>query len=184
MHDFTHKIYFYDWKNLKETCILTQKMAWPPTTYDVISRYYSNWPSLNSSQNVEEGWTKRYWNRQALMFCPLGENSKNLMATWGGGIHHPLVRPRVRIMCVMSLVISCSLYNQTNFMKRNSHKFVRGVASFSTYVVGLAYFHFHISWKLHAWLVRTDLSNTYLTSTTHNLLQVVEWSNQKFVGVA
>ena len=65
----------------------------------------------------------------------------------GGGapIHHPLVRPRVRIMCVMSLVISCSLYNQTNFMKRNSHKFVRGVASFSTYVVGLAYFHFHIS---------------------------------------
>ena len=69
-------------------------------------------------------------------------------------------------------------------MKRNSHKFVRGVASFSTYVVGLAYFHFHISWKSHAWLVRTDLSNTYLTSTTHNLLQVVEWSNQKFVGVA
>ena len=59
--------------------------------------------------------------------------------------HHPLGRPRVRIMCVMSLVISCSLYNQTNFMKRNSHKFVRGVASFSTYVVGLAYFHFHIS---------------------------------------
>ena len=63
----------------------------------------------------------------------------------GGVIHHPLVRPRVKIMCVMSLVISCSLYNQTNFMKRNSHKFVRGVASFSTYVVGLAYFHFHIS---------------------------------------
>ena len=27
-------------------------------------------------------------------------------------------------------------------------------------VVGLADFHFHISWKLHAWLVRTDLTNT------------------------
>ena len=27
-------------------------------------------------------------------------------------------------------------------------------------VVGLADFHFHISWKLNAWLVRTDLTNT------------------------
>ena len=31
------------------------KMAWPAATYDVISPYHSNWPSLNLSQNVREG---------------------------------------------------------------------------------------------------------------------------------
>ena len=31
------------------------KMAWPPATYDVISRNHSNWPSLNLSQNAREG---------------------------------------------------------------------------------------------------------------------------------
>ena len=34
-------------------------MAWPPATYDVISRNHSNWPSLNFSQDVCEGWTNR-----------------------------------------------------------------------------------------------------------------------------
>ena len=46
----------------------------------------------------------------------------------GGCIHHPLLRPSVKIMWVMSLV-----------------GYDRSVASSSTYVVGLAYFHFHIS---------------------------------------
>ena len=34
-----------------------------------------------------------------------------------------------------------------------------GIASFWT-VVGMADFHFHISWKLHAWLEHTELTNT------------------------
>ena len=28
------------------------KFAWPPATYDVMSRDHTNWPSLNLSQNV------------------------------------------------------------------------------------------------------------------------------------
>ena len=35
------------------------KMAWPPATYDVISRNHSNWPSLNLSQKVRKGWKKQ-----------------------------------------------------------------------------------------------------------------------------
>ena len=44
------------------------------------------------------------------------------------------------------------------------------------------------SWNLHAWLGRTDLTNTfidtlsYLSPTTINLLQAVEWSKQRFLG--
>ena len=64
------------------------------------------------------------------MFYPLGKNSKNFTGdgVGGGCIHHPLVRPSVKIMWVMSLV-----------------GYDRSVASSLTYVVGLAYFHFHIS---------------------------------------
>ena len=71
------------------------KMAWPPATYDVISRNHSNWPSLNLSQNVRKGWTNSYWKRQVLMFYPLGKTQKNLC---GGSIHRhpPLVRPWVK----------------------------------------------------------------------------------------
>ena len=45
-------------------------MAWPPSTYYVISRNHSNWPSLNLSQKVRKGWTDSYWERQMLMFYP------------------------------------------------------------------------------------------------------------------
>ena len=42
------------------------------------------------------------------------------------------------------------------------HAAIRGVARFfTTVVIGLADFRFHISWKLDAWLVRTDLANTF-----------------------
>ena len=59
---------------------------------------------------------------------------------------------------------------------------IRGIASFST-IVGLADFHFHTSWKLHPWpIIHTDLTNTWaLTPATHNLLQEIEWGNQKLV---
>ena len=65
------------WKNMH----FHPKLAWPPATYDVISRYHSNWPSLNSSQNLQEGWTNSYWIHRVLMFYPLGKNSEILMVT-------------------------------------------------------------------------------------------------------
>ena len=74
-----------------KTMYFHSKTAWPPTTYDVISRNHSNWLSLNLSQNVREGWKNSYWKRQALMFYPLGENSEKLYGGGGGevGIHPP-----------------------------------------------------------------------------------------------
>ena len=39
------------WKNMH----FHSKMAWPPATYDVISRNRSSWPSLKLSQNELEG---------------------------------------------------------------------------------------------------------------------------------
>ena len=78
------------------------KMAWPPATYDVISHNHSNWPSLNLSQNVREGWTSRYWKRQVMMFYLLQKTQKNIGwgggGGWGGGIHRkpcPYVPPGV-----------------------------------------------------------------------------------------
>ena len=59
------------WKNM----YFHPKLAWPPATYDVISHNHSNWPSLNSSQNLGEGWMNSHWKRQVLMFYPLGKNS-------------------------------------------------------------------------------------------------------------
>ena len=56
------------------------KLAWPPATGN-----HSNWPSLNLSQNLREGWTNSYWKRQLLMFYPLGKNSEKPHG--GGGIH-------------------------------------------------------------------------------------------------
>ena len=54
------------------------KMAWPPRTYDIISRNHRNWPLLNLTQNAREGWTNSCWKNRVLitMFCPLGENSE------------------------------------------------------------------------------------------------------------
>ena len=57
-----HKIYFYCWKNM----YFHAKTAWPPPNYDVISRNYRNWPSLNLTQNVREGWTNSYCSRGKL----------------------------------------------------------------------------------------------------------------------
>ena len=61
-------------------------MVWPLATYDVISRNHSNWPSLNLSQNVREGWTNRYWKRHVLMFYPRG---KKLKKNLGGSTPFP-----------------------------------------------------------------------------------------------
>ena len=37
LHGFSHKIYFYSYKKLKKH-VFSFKMAWPPVTYDVISK--------------------------------------------------------------------------------------------------------------------------------------------------
>ena len=42
-------------KEVEKNMYFHSKMAWPPATYDVISRNHSNWPSLNVSQNVCKG---------------------------------------------------------------------------------------------------------------------------------
>ena len=66
------------WKNR----YFHSKIAWPPATYDVISRNHSNSPSLNLSQNIREGWTNSYWKRQVLMFYPLGKDSDKPYGGW------------------------------------------------------------------------------------------------------
>ena len=60
------------------------KLAWPPVAYNVLTRYHSNLPSLNVSQNVHEGWINSYWKRQVQMFYPLGENSQKPPCTSEG----------------------------------------------------------------------------------------------------
>ena len=96
LHDFSHNIYFYCWKKLKKHYLyFHSKMAWPPPTYEVISRSPRNWPLLNSTQNAPVRWTNSYWTRQVLMFYPLRENSdqQNLR-----GWHQlPLAPPKVKI---------------------------------------------------------------------------------------
>ena len=66
---------FYCWKSRKNV-YFHSKMAWPPATYDVISRNHRNWPSLNLTQNAREGWKNSYWKHQVLMFYLLGKNSE------------------------------------------------------------------------------------------------------------
>ena len=60
------------------------KLAWPPVAYNVLTRYHSNLPSLNMSQNVHEGWINSYWKRQVQTFYPLGENSEKPPCTSEG----------------------------------------------------------------------------------------------------
>ena len=76
------------WKNM----YFHPKLAWPPATYDVVSRNHSNWPSLNLSQNVRKGWINSYWKRQVLMFYFLGKNSEKSYGRW----MLPLCVPRVK----------------------------------------------------------------------------------------
>ena len=54
LHHFIHKLYFYSWRSWKYI-LSHSKTAWPPATYDVISRKHSNWSSFNLFQNAREG---------------------------------------------------------------------------------------------------------------------------------
>jgi len=59
-------------KEVEKTGIFTQKWLDHLITYDVISRKHSNWPSLNLSQNVREGWTNSYWRKEKAQKNPRG----------------------------------------------------------------------------------------------------------------
>ena len=75
------------------------KLAWPPATYDVISRNDGKRPSLNLSQSVREGGTNSYWKRQVLMFYSLGKkkSEKPYEDPPPPPLSPPLVRPRVKV---------------------------------------------------------------------------------------
>ena len=85
LHDFSHKIYFYCWKKLKNMNFYS-KMVWPPPPYDVISRNHRNLPLLNLTQNAREGWTNSYWKKiRCWCFIVYEKIQKNFSGGW-----HPL----------------------------------------------------------------------------------------------
>ena len=54
------------------------KMAWPPATYDIISRNHSNWPSLNLSQNGASDKQTATENFRCWCFIVKEKKKKNL----------------------------------------------------------------------------------------------------------
>ena len=82
--------FFFHWKMVKNTHFYS-KTAWPPATYDIISRYHSNWLSPN--------FTKMFSRINEQLLITAYANNKccwrNRRKTFGGGIR-PLVRPRVK----------------------------------------------------------------------------------------
>ena len=68
------------------------KMAWPPATYDIISRNHSNWPSLNLSQNGVRDKRTATENFRCWCFIVEEKNQKNLRPP-----PPPPVHPRVKI---------------------------------------------------------------------------------------
>ena len=77
------------------------KMAWPPATYDIISRNHSNWPSLNLSQNGASDKQTATENFRCWCFIVKEKNQKNLRGGWQL-LPPPLVHvcPRVKICLV------------------------------------------------------------------------------------
>ena len=66
-----HFVYFY-LKRVKNTNF-SSKMAWPPATYDVISRNQSNRFSPNLCQNMSEEYVHSYRKRQVWIITRLGK---------------------------------------------------------------------------------------------------------------
>ena len=60
-------------KEVEKNMHFHSKMAWPPSTYDLLSRNHRNWSSLDLPQNGREGKTNSYWKRQVLMINRLGK---------------------------------------------------------------------------------------------------------------
>ena len=96
------------------------KMAWPPATYDIISRNHSNWPSLNLSQNGASDKQTATENFRCWCFIVKEKNQKNLR---GDGSRTPPppplhVCPRVKI-CLVFL----KHYRKTVFDPRQEKNF-------------------------------------------------------------
>ena len=118
---------FFVQRGWKKDMCFHPKMAWPPTTYDVITCNHCNWPSLNLSQNAREGWTNSYWKRRVLTFYPLGKNSEK---PYDGGIHPPFYVVRGLI----SLLVSSGVVPIMNYTGRIRPK---GVTFFRLQLLGL-----------------------------------------------
>ena len=90
LHDFSHKIYFYSWKKLKKHAV-SPKIGLTTN---------SNWPSLNLSQNVCEGWKNiqllKTSGTDVLSSRKKKKTQKNLMMEGRVVVViHPPVRPSV-----------------------------------------------------------------------------------------
>ena len=94
------------------------KMAWPPATYDIISRNHSNWPSLNLSQNGATDKQTATENFRCWCFIVKEKNQKNLGGD--GSRTPPLVHvcPRVKIYLVF-----LKHYRKTVFDPRQEKNF-------------------------------------------------------------
>ena len=66
------------------------EVAWPPATYDVISRDHSNWPLLKLSQNLCEGWTNSYAGSWCFIFYE--KNEEKPYGGWDPPPPHVLAR--------------------------------------------------------------------------------------------
>ena len=96
------------------------KMAWPPATYDIISRNHSNWPSLNLSQNGTSDKQTATENFRCWCFIVKEKNQKNLWGVWQPPLPLPLVHvcPRVKIYLVF-----LKHYRKTVFDPRQEKNF-------------------------------------------------------------
>ena len=64
-------------------------MAWPSATYDIISRIYSNWPSLNLSQNACEGKNEKLLKTSGADVLSSRKKTKKNLREIGGGTPPP-----------------------------------------------------------------------------------------------
>ena len=131
MHDFSHKIYCYCWKNM----YFHSKMAWPPPPYSVISHNHRNWQLLNLTQNAREGWTnsdaavlsarrklrKPYGLASTPLVCPrVKDLICNLISIKFYGCKNELHK---RVVSVLILGRSTRNYNQFTFIYLSNGSF-------------------------------------------------------------
>ena len=97
------------------------KMAWPPATYDIISRNHSNWPSLNLSQNGASDKQTATENFRCWCFIVKEKNQKNLRGGWQP---HPLPPPLVHVCPRVKIcLVFLKHYRKTVFDPRQEKNF-------------------------------------------------------------
>ena len=137
---------------------LHPKVAWPPATYDVISRKHSNGPSLNLSQNLCEGWMNSY--ARCWCFILYEKIKKNLMGV--GMLPRPLVRARVK------------------FKPKWTNMWKRIVSSKAIRINGLCLFTL-FTFDKRFWQTLVYLSGSY-RSRRSDILLVKNWINTSAVA--